>query len=118
MRFSIFDSRAAPEPSCSPTSPDDFFRAHQDAPDSADQPCPPEIRRRKVSTILFLNEQSKKREPDEYGGGSLFFNGLLDKKGAQGAGIAVVPERGLLVAFRSRSGTTSTRFRLGLAIRW
>jgi SM-20-related protein len=81
--------------------PGDFFRAHQDTPDSADQPCPPEIRRRKVSTILFLNEQAKNATPEEYGGGSLFFNGLLDEKGAQGAGIAVVPERGLLVAFRS-----------------
>ncbi len=81
--------------------PGDFFRAHQDAPDSPDQPCPPEIRRRKVSTILFLNEQSKKPKPDEYSGGTLSFNGLLDDKAAKGAGIAVVPERGLLVAFRS-----------------
>lgn len=81
--------------------PGDFFRAHQDTPDSLEQPCPPEIRRRKVSTILFLNEQSKEPKPGEYNGGSLIFNGLLDGKGAQGTGIAVVPESGLLVAFRS-----------------
>jgi predicted 2-oxoglutarate/Fe(II)-dependent dioxygenase YbiX len=81
--------------------PGDFFRAHQDAPDSADQPCPPEIRRRKVSAILFLNQQAKKAKADEYSGGFLNFNGLLDDKGAQGAGIAVVPEPGLLVAFCS-----------------
>jgi predicted 2-oxoglutarate/Fe(II)-dependent dioxygenase YbiX len=81
--------------------PGDFFRAHQDAPDSPDQPCPPEIRRRKISAILFLNEQSKEPKLDEYSGGSLIFNGLLDGKGAQGAGLAVAPESGLLVAFRS-----------------
>jgi predicted 2-oxoglutarate/Fe(II)-dependent dioxygenase YbiX len=81
--------------------PGDFFRAHQDAPDSSDQPCPAEIRRRKVSAILFLNEQSKTPAAGEYSGGALIFSGLLDGKGAQGAGIAVVPESGLLVAFRS-----------------
>jgi predicted 2-oxoglutarate/Fe(II)-dependent dioxygenase YbiX len=80
--------------------PGDFFRAHQDTPD-AGQPCPAEIRRRKVSAILFLNEQSKTPRPGEYSGGSLIFHGLLDSKGAQGTGIAVVPERGMLVAFRS-----------------
>jgi SM-20-related protein len=81
--------------------PGDFFRPHQDAPDSTDQPCPAEIRRRRVSTILFLNEQSKKPGPGQYSGGSLIFNGLMDGKGAKGAGIGVVPESGLLVAFRS-----------------
>lgn len=81
--------------------PGDFFRAHQDTPDSPDQPCPAEIRRRKISTILFLNEQAKNPTPEEYDGGSLIFNGLLDAKGAQGAGIGVIPESGLLVAFRS-----------------
>jgi SM-20-related protein len=81
--------------------PGDFFRAHQDTPDSPDQPCPAEIRRRKISTILFLNEQAKNPTPAEYDGGALIFNGLLDAKGAQGAGIGVIPESGLLVAFRS-----------------
>ena len=79
----------------------DFFRAHQDAPDDPAQPCPAAIRRRKVSAILFLNEQAKKLQPGGYTDGSLIFHGLLDGKGAQGAGIAVVPESGMLVAFRS-----------------
>ena len=98
--------------------PGDFFRAHQDTPDSPDQPCPAEIRRRKVSTILFLNEQSEKPKPSEYNGGSLVFNGLLDAKGARGAGIAVIPESGLLVAFRStiwhhvREVSAGTRYTL------
>lgn len=79
----------------------DFFRPHQDAPDSSDQPCPAEIRRRKISAILFLNDQTKTPKPGEYSGGALVLSGLLDAKGPLGAGIAVVPESGLLVAFRS-----------------
>jgi predicted 2-oxoglutarate/Fe(II)-dependent dioxygenase YbiX len=81
--------------------PGDFFRAHQDAPDDPDIPCPAEIRRRRVSAILFLNPQSEKPKAGEYSGGSLIFNGLLDGKGAQGTGVSVVPESGLLVAFGS-----------------
>ncbi len=98
--------------------PGDYFRAHQDAPDDPNQPCPPELRRRKVSAILFLNGQAKKPKQGEYGGGSLIFPGLLDGKGAQGSGIAVVPEPGLFVAFLSTvwhrvdEVTTGTRYTL------
>lgn len=81
--------------------PGDFFRAHQDVPHDPNQPCAPEIRRRKVSAILFLNAQAKNPKQGEYGGGSLIFQGLLDGKGAQGSGISVVPEPGLFVAFLS-----------------
>lgn len=98
--------------------PGDFFRAHQDAPDDPDQPCPREIRRRKVSAILFLNQQARSPGAGEYSGGSLIFHGLLDGKGAQGSGMAVAPEAGMLVAFRSTAWhrvdevTAGTRYTL------
>jgi SM-20-related protein len=81
--------------------PGDFFRAHQDTPDDPAQPCPAEIRRRKISAILFVNDQAKKPRTGEYSDGALIFHGLLDGKKSQGAGIAVAAEAGMLVAFRS-----------------
>lgn len=81
--------------------PGDFFRAHQDAPDDPDEPCPAQIRRREVSALLFLNAQSKNPKQGEYSGGPLIFQGLLDSKAAHGSGLSVAPEPGLLVAFRS-----------------
>jgi len=74
-----------------------FFSAHRDTgPDD-----PPDIRRRVVSAIVFLNQPSKEPPGDGYGGGTLRFHGLLDGPEWAACPLPFEPELGLLVAFRS-----------------
>ena len=83
--------------------PGDFFRPHRDrGPD--DVAAPAHTRRRAVSLVLMLNDQSAEPRPDAYGGGSLVLYGLGPKnKDARLAhiGFPVRGAAGLLVAFDS-----------------
>ena len=70
----------------------DFFRPHVD--DS-------QVERRRLSLVVFLNDQSEEPRELYYGGGALTFYGLLDDPRAAKIGIPLVGRTGLAVAFRS-----------------
>jgi SM-20-related protein len=75
-----------------------FFAAHADT--GVDDP--PDIRRRRVSAILFLNGPSGEPSAGTFGGGGLRFHRLLDGEPWEACPLAFDrPEPGMLVAFRS-----------------
>ena len=74
-----------------------FFTAHADSGPT----IPSEIRRRRISAILFLNSPSREPSEDGYGGGALRFHRLLDGQHWEGCPLSFEPEAGMLVAFRS-----------------
>ena len=77
--------------------PGDFHQAHHDAePDAAE-----EIARRKVSVVVFLNDQSEEPEEGSYGGGSLVLGGLVPGFGDETRGTPVALSAGSIVGFRS-----------------
>ena len=79
----------------------DYFRPH---PDNSDRPDAARyVRDRRVSAVLFLNDNSEgPPEPDCYTGGALAFYGLMDEAD-QGAsvGLPLEGEEGMLIAFPS-----------------
>lgn len=77
----------------------DFFRPHKDVND--DPECPDELKRRRVSAVIFLNGQAEETEPDSYRGGSLTLYGLVDDQRWKEYGFQLVGEEGLLIAFPS-----------------
>jgi SM-20-related protein len=79
--------------------PGDFFEAHQDR--NASRDAAEFSRRRRVSVVMFLNDEAREPGTDVYGGGALTFYGLLGGKGDKQVGLPVVGESGLLVAFDS-----------------
>jgi SM-20-related protein len=77
--------------------PGDFHQAHHDVdPDAAE-----EIARRKVSVVVFLNDQSEEPREGSYGGGSLVLGGLVPGFGDETRGTPVVPSAGSIVGFSS-----------------
>jgi SM-20-related protein len=58
-------------------------------------------RERKVSVVVFLNQQSQHKADGCYGGGELTFFGLMMAPGMEDRGLPLAAEKGLLVAFRS-----------------
>jgi SM-20-related protein len=75
----------------------DFHQAHHDAePDAAE-----EIARRKVSVVVFLNDESEEPREGAYGGGSLVLGGLVPGFGDETRGLPVALPAGSIVAFRS-----------------
>ena len=77
----------------------DFFGPHQDA--SRRGRISEHLKRRRVSVVLFLNEQREEPARDSFGGGSLVFYGLFKDPRAAQVGLPLAPEAGLLVAFPS-----------------
>ena len=74
-----------------------FFAPHRDTgPDD-----PPDIRRRLVSAIVFLNQPSIGPLNEGYQGGTLRFYGLLDGPHWNACPLPFEHEAGMLVAFRS-----------------
>ena len=77
----------------------DYFLPHRDGEDN---PGKPEyIKKRQVSIIIFLNQDSKEPAPDRYCGGALTLYGLVDDPRWEKYGFQLSGETGLLVAFRS-----------------
>ena len=76
----------------------DFFRPHPDI--SEDPDAPQFAKERRVSIVIFLNDESPKPKPECYCGGSLTFYGLFDDPRAKGLGLPLVGQAGLLIAFR------------------
>ena len=73
--------------------PGDFFRAHRDVADE------PQLARRLVTIVVFLNDPSCAAAP--YQAGALTLYGLMETPAAAGFGFAVDAEIGLLIAFPS-----------------
>lgn len=76
----------------------DFYRAHVDI--VAHENTPEEVRERKVSVVIFLNDEDDEPGADSYCGGGLTFYGLVDDPKWGAFGLPLIGERGLLVAFR------------------
>jgi predicted 2-oxoglutarate/Fe(II)-dependent dioxygenase YbiX len=76
-----------------------FFRAHADAETDEDRPI--ELRRRKVSVSILLNNQAQNPGADEYDGGSLVFYDLMGHPKARTCGFPLHGEAGVLIAFPS-----------------
>ena len=77
--------------------PGAFFAPHTDA-GSRD---PSDIRRRRISTIVFLNAPTASPAADGFAGGTLRFHGMLDGPAWAACPLPFDAERGMLVAFRS-----------------
>lgn len=75
--------------------PGDFFERHEDGGAAADPDSPELVKRRRVSVVLFLN--------DDFAGGALTLYGLLDDPRARDLGFPLQPEAGLVVAFRAQT---------------
>jgi SM-20-related protein len=76
----------------------DFIRPHSDG--AKEEEAPDWLRKRTVSCVVFLNDQSEEEVPGTFGGGALTFYELLsqDPRG-RSVGLPVAPKAGLLVAF-------------------
>ena len=77
----------------------DFFGLHTDT--KTDSNTPEHIKRRKVSIVIFLNDQHRTPAQNSYGGGALVFYGLLRDPRAAKYCFPLVGETGLLIAFLS-----------------
>jgi SM-20-related protein len=78
----------------------DFFRPHSDSSDEDD--AAEGVKRRRVSVVSFLNDESDEPAQGCYGGGQLTFYGLLgDESSDSPVGIPVDGKAGQLVAFPS-----------------
>jgi predicted 2-oxoglutarate/Fe(II)-dependent dioxygenase YbiX len=76
----------------------DFIRRHADG--AHEDEAPAWLRRRAVSVVTFLTDESEEPAPGTFGGGALTFYGLLkqDSRG-QSVGLPIRAVAGLLVAF-------------------
>ncbi len=76
----------------------DYYRYHTDNSHNPDAPAG--INDRKVSIIIFVNQEGEDLEEGDYCGGNLTFYGLLDDPQWRGIGLPLESEAGLLIAFR------------------
>jgi predicted 2-oxoglutarate/Fe(II)-dependent dioxygenase YbiX len=87
------------KPQCLVYQVGDYFKAHIDNSDV--EGIDPQIQKRQISIVIFLNSESDANEPDTYSGGALTFYGLIAQPQWQQVGFALQGEAGLFVAFRS-----------------
>ncbi|MDY7013462.1 MAG: 2OG-Fe(II) oxygenase [Cyanobacteriota bacterium] len=78
---------------------DGFYVPHQDNNMPAD--APEVLKKRRVSIVIFLNQEAEEPHPDCYGGGALVFYGLLKDPRWADWGFPISSETGLLIAFPS-----------------
>lgn len=76
-----------------------FFSVHQDC--SSEPDAPEFLKQRRVSVILFLNNQSPEPLKETYCGGELVFYGLINAQHWQSYGLKFESQRGMLLAFPS-----------------
>jgi predicted 2-oxoglutarate/Fe(II)-dependent dioxygenase YbiX len=76
----------------------DFFKPHVDG---GGEGGPEYIRERRVSVVVFLNDESDEARPGTYSGGELTFYHVLDDEHFRNCGLPLKGEEGLLVAFRA-----------------
>jgi SM-20-related protein len=77
----------------------DFFGIHDDC--NLDPDAPIEIQKRRVSTVIFLNDSCEIAASGGYGGGSLNFYRLIDQPQWENVGLPFVGSAGSLIAFPS-----------------
>ncbi len=75
----------------------DSYGIHVDAGEHEN--IPDEAQRRKVSAIIFLNEESREPEEGKYCGGNLTFYGLNQNEAFAKFGMPLVGEQGMLITF-------------------
>ncbi len=77
----------------------DFFVAHQDG--NTGMMRSEREQRRKISVVIFLNQQSETARAEHYGGGDLVFSDW--RRGANRGQLYLAPAAGTLVAFPSET---------------
>lgn len=75
----------------------DFYTRHIDV--FGGEEVPQIITSRKVSTIIFLNDETLEPMEANYCGGNLTFYGLIGNSAFGNFGLPLIGERGMLVAF-------------------
>lgn len=75
----------------------DFFKLHKDASDKPEA----QSNNRKVSVVMFLNDQTEQLHENSYCGGSLNLYGLSEQPNWKDKGFPLNGKAGLLFAFRS-----------------
>jgi SM-20-related protein len=76
-----------------------FYTPHRDRSD--DPEALEYFKERKVSVVIFLNDESEEPAEEFYSGGQLTFYGLMKDPLWKHCGLPLIGERGLLIAFRS-----------------
>jgi len=75
----------------------DFYRTHTDADHK--ESAQDFLKVRKVSSIIFLNEESAIEKEGSYCGGNLTFYGLMENESFGKFGLPLVSEPGMLITF-------------------
>ena len=63
------------------------------------------IKQRRISVVIFVNAPTNGLRSGGYSGGQLVVYGLIRAADSQAFGLPLDPERGMLVAFRSKQFT-------------
>lgn len=74
-----------------------FFRPHKDRSEQGGGT------KRRVSTVIFLNDEARDHQADAYQGGQLCLYGLVDDPRWQNYGFPLQGEKGLLIGFPSET---------------
>ncbi len=90
----------------------DHYRAHVDRRD--DEQASEIARQRRISAVIFLNDQTEEKSPGGYVGGALTFYGLMHDPRLANRGLALKAQAGLLVAFRPETFHEVTRVDWGV----
>ena len=77
----------------------DHYTAHRDS--RPDDNASAVSKARRISAVIFLNDQSAVAADDHYGGGALTLFGLVDDPSGSQLGIPLEPAEGLLMTFPS-----------------
>ena len=77
----------------------DHYTPHRDG--RPDDQASAVAKARRISAVLFLNDQTDHPSPNHYGGGALTFYGLFDHPSGDLMGIPIEAAEGLLVTFRA-----------------
>lgn len=75
----------------------DFYKAHVDRIMNREIPAP--LKERKISVIIFLNEESQIEKQGSYCGGNLTFYGLMENEVFKNYGLPLQSEPGMLITF-------------------